>query len=150
MNPASTQQPSFKLLRNSTLMLSLLAASNAWSGGLFLSEHATPDSVGSAGVAGITNMTTAEAGITNPAGLVGLKANQLQVGAEIVDFRFEYETTSPSAGTANGSSTSVLPAAFYAYPLNDDIVLGTSLYGSAGLGFDMSSDWAGKYLIYYA
>lgn len=92
-------------------------------------------------------MTTAEAGITNPAGLVGLKANQLQVGAEIVDFRFEYETTSPSAGTANGSSTSVLPAAFYAYPLNDDIVLGTSLYGSAGLGFDMSSDWAGKYFI---
>jgi len=147
MNSASTHQTSLKLLRNSTLMLSLLTTSNAWAGGLFLSEHATTDSVGAAGVAGITNMTTAEAGITNPAGLVGLKANQLQLGAEIVDLRLEYETTSPSTGTASGNSTSLVPAAFYAYPVNDDIVLGASLHGSAGLGFDLSSDWAGKYFI---
>lgn len=147
MNSASTNPSSLKLLRNSTLTISLLVTSNAWSGGLFLSEHATHDSVGTAGVSGITNMTTAEAGITNPAGLVGLKANQLQVGAEIIDFRFEYETTSPSTGTASGSSTSLVPSAFYAYPLNDDVVLGTSVYGSAGLGFDLSSDWAGKYFI---
>jgi long-chain fatty acid transport protein len=147
MNSSSTYHSLLKLLRNSILILSLLATTNAWSGGLFLSEHATHDSVGSAGVSGITNMTTAEAGITNPAGLVGLEANQLQVGAEIIDFRFEYETTSPSTGKASGSSTSLVPAAFYAYPLNDNIVLGTSLHGSAGLGFDLSSDWAGKYFI---
>jgi len=147
MNSASTHRPSLKLLRNSTLALSLLAASNTWGGGLFLSEHATTDSVGTTGVSGITNITTAEAGITNPAGLTGINASQLQLGVQIVDLRLEFESTSPSTGTAKGSSTSLVPAIFYAYPLNDTIVLGASLSGSAGLGFDFSSDWAGRNFI---
>ena len=147
MNPVSTQQPSFKLIRNSTLILSLLAASNTWAGGLFLSEHATPLSVGGAGAGGVTNMNTAEAGVTNPAGLVGIKASQLQLGVEIVDLRFEFESTSPTSGTANGSSTALVPSLFYAHPLNDDVVLGASVNGSAGLGFDMGQDWAGKNFI---
>ncbi len=147
MNPTPTHQPSLKLLRNSILTLSLLAASNAWSGGLFLSERATTDSVGTAGVSSITNMTTAEAGVSNPAGLTGLKASQLQLGVQIVDLRLEFDSTSPSTGTANGSNTSLVPSTFYAYPVNDKIVLGASIHGSGGLGFDFSSDWAGRNFI---
>jgi len=143
MTPASLNQ----LLRNSTLALSLLAAPNIWAGGLFLSERATTDSVGTAGVSSITNNTTAEAGVSNPAGLTGLKASQLQLGVQIVDLRLEFDSTSPSTGTANGSNTSLVPSVFYAYPVNDKIVLGASVHGAGGLGFDFSRNWAGRNFI---
>jgi len=149
MNFASPNSLSLKLLRNSTLAFSLLVAPSTWAGGLFLSERATTDSVGTTGVSGITNNTTAEAGVSNPAGLTGLKASQLQLGVQVVDLRLEFDSTSPpaSAGTANGSSTSLVPSTFYAYPVNDKMVLGASVHGAGGLGYDFSSDWAGRNFI---
>jgi len=147
MNSTSANQPLLKALHASTFISSLLIATNSWAGGLFLSEHATTDSVGTAGVSGITNINTAEAGITNPAGLTGLKASQLQLGIEIIDLRLEFESTSPSTGTASGSSTTLAPAVYYAYPVNNNIVLGASVHGAGGLGFDFGSIWAGKNFI---
>ena len=70
MASVSSELRILKRLHAVTFIFAILVASNTWAGGLFFSEYATTASVGTAGVGGITNTTTAEAGVTNPAGLV--------------------------------------------------------------------------------
>lgn len=118
----------------------LLAAS-------FFSENATTDSVGTVSVGGITNTTTAEAGVTNPAGLTGIKTNQLQMGLQIVDLSAEFDSTLPAEEKANGGSISPVPAIFYANRLSDHIVIGTSFHAAGALGFDYGDDWSGRYFL---
>ncbi|MGF1756566.1 outer membrane protein transport protein [Photobacterium sagamiensis] len=144
MASVSSEQRILKRLHAVTFIFAILVTSNTWAGGLFFSEYATTASVGTAGVGGITNTTTAEAGVTNPAGLVGLKTNQLQLGLQIVDLTAEFKSTSPTVGKKDGGSTELVPAVFYAYRLNDNIVLGTSFHAAGALSFDYGSDWAGK------
>ena len=144
MESVSSEQRTLKVKHVSAFVFAILIASDTWAGGLFFSEHATTDSVGTAGVGGITNTTTAEAGVTNPAGLTGLKTNQLQLGLQVVDLTAEFKSTSPIVGKKDGGSTELLPAIFYAYRFNDNIVIGTSFHAAGALSFDYGSDWAGK------
>ena len=63
----------------------LFSSKLSFAGGFYLPEVGSPGSVGTAGVANVVNNFGTDAALTNPAGMTGLKKDQVLVGNQITD-----------------------------------------------------------------
>lgn len=113
--------------------------------GLTLTQIATADSVGSAGVDGVTNRRDSSSVITNPAGMVGMAATAYQVGLEYLDVNQRYEDRN-SGNSLSAGDTLVVPHLSYVRPM-DGWTLGAALHAPGGIGLSYSDGYLGGGLV---
>jgi len=131
----------------------LLFSQNIFAGGFYLPEIATPGSVGTAGVANVTNMDDASSAYTNPAGMTALEADEVQAGVEVLIPVNKFDSDIATAGGSDGGNAgdpAVIPGLFVVKGLNENLKLGFSIAAVAGGGLDYGENFVGRYQAYKA
>ncbi len=126
----------------------LLTPNSAFAGGLYLPELGTPISVGTAGVGNVTNDVIADAAITNPAGMTGLKSDVGLAGLQLMIPTVRFDSDIATAGGSDGGNAgfvSAIPATFVVKTLGDDWRLGLGITAPLGGGADYGKDFVGRY-----
>ncbi len=126
----------------------LASASPTWAGGLYLSQIASPASVGTAGVADTVNNKTADASFTNPAGMTGLDMDSFLAGAQVLIPNVEFDSSVATAGGddgGNAGAVAAIPAAYLVKVLSPDTRFGLSVVAPLGGGIDYGKDFVGRY-----
>ena len=129
----------------------LLISSPVFAGGAYLTELGSPQSVGTAGVANVTNNNGADAAFTNPAGMTGLTEPQLLLGSQLLIPTVRFDSDVATAGGSDGGnsgSVAAIPSLFAVAPLNEDWRLGFGLSVPTGGGVDYGRDFVGRYQAY--
>ncbi len=130
------------------VMFGLAASAPAFAGGVYLSEIGTPVSVGTAGVANVTNTIGPASVFTNPAGMTGLDRDQSMGGIQLVipTIRFDSDV-STAGGSDGGNAGSVvgIPSLFAVKVLDDGWRLGLGISVPLGGGVDYGKDFVGRY-----
>ena len=130
-----------------------LFSQDSFAGGFYLPEIATPGSVGTAGVANVTNVDDASSAYTNPAGMNGLKADEVQAGMEFLIPVNKFDSDIATAGGSDGGNAgdpAVIPGLFVVKGLNENLKLGFSVAAVAGGGLDYGENFVGRYQAYKA
>lgn len=126
-------------------------SSNAFSAGFYISEIGTPGSLGTAGVANVTNTFSADASWTNPAGMTALKDEQTLVsGVQVLFPKIEFDSSVAEAGGSDGGNAGDIvgiPSFFMTKQLSDDVTFGFSVVGTMGGGMDYGDDFVGRYAV---
>lgn len=136
--------------RLSVTVLTLLFASPAIAGGLYLTEIGSPNSLGTASSGNVTNHRMADAAWTNPAGMTGIEGPEMLVGLQLLLPKTEFESTVAEAGGDDGGNAgaiAAIPSFFYVKPLNEDWRFGLSMVAPFGGGFDFGEDFVGRYAV---
>ncbi|MGI9248389.1 MAG: OmpP1/FadL family transporter [Woeseiaceae bacterium] len=131
-------------------MFICLFASPAISGGLYLTEIGSPNSLGTASSGNATNHTMADAAWTNPAGMTGIEGSETLVGLQLLLPKVEFESTIAEAGGDDGGNAgaiAAIPSFFYVKPLNEDWRFGLSMVAPFGGGFDFGDNFVGRYAV---
>jgi len=126
----------------------MLTNSSALAGGAYLTEMGTPLSVGTAGVANVTNTISADSVFTNPAGMTGIDSDQVVGGIQVLIPTVRFDSDVATAGGSDGGnagSVMPIPSIFGVKVLNKDWRLGLGLSGAAGGGVDYGKDFVGRY-----
>jgi len=134
--------------RRLALGLVLSGAGAAQAAGFYLQELGTPHSVGTAGVANVTNTEGADAAWSNPAGMVFSNGDQMLVGLQAVVPRIRFDLAHSDAGWDDGGNAgmnTLIPSLYYMNRLSDRFAFGFSATGSMGGGVDYGKDFAGRY-----
>jgi long-chain fatty acid transport protein len=116
-------------------MVAWLSAQPATAAGFYIPEVGSPASLGTGGVANPTNTFGADAAWTNPAGMTGLKRDQIFSGVQAVIPRVEFDSSTATAGGSDGGNagnTVLIPSLFYVNKVNDRTRLGISLVAPMG------------------
>jgi long-chain fatty acid transport protein len=85
----------------------------------------------------------------SPAGITRLDQPELMVGAAVVamESKFNVKESNRDGGNADyDSSLLLVPAFYYAHPLNDRWSTGVSLTVPSGFGNEYGKSWSGRYL----
>ncbi len=128
----------------------LLGANVSSAGGIYLSEIGTPNSLGTASAANVTNRESPDASWTNPAGMTGMDRAQAFGGIQLLVPAVEFESEIAEAGGSDGGNAAevaAIPSFFYTRPLNDKWRFGFSLVAPFGGGFDFGDDFVGRYTV---
>jgi long-chain fatty acid transport protein len=126
----------------------LLSCGPAWAGGLYLSEIASPASVGTAGVANVVNNEGPDSSFTNPAGMTGLDVDTFLAGTQVLIPSIKFDSSIATAGGKDGGNagnTAVIPAAYLVKVLSPDTRFGLSVVAPLGGGVDYGNDFVGRY-----
>jgi long-chain fatty acid transport protein len=127
--------------------MTLAFCSQAWSGGLYIQEYATP-SLGSANAGAQAWADNASTSFLNPAGMTRLEGKQLMLGGGLIytDIKFDAAPDTPVAGGDGGNAGDLVPLlnAFYVHSLSDDLKLGLDLVSTSAAALDYDNDWAGR------
>jgi long-chain fatty acid transport protein len=137
----------FRHLLITAIALSTISGS-AFAGAIYLPEVGTPLSVGTAGVAGVTNTIGADAVITNPAGMTGLASDEIIGGMQLLFPTVRFDSDIATAGGSDGGnagSTVAIPSLFAVKQLNDDWSFGFGITAPMGGGVDYGKDFVGRY-----
>jgi long-chain fatty acid transport protein len=132
-------------------MASLILAGlphGAQAGGAYLTQIATPGSVGTAGVANVTNNFDPSAAVTQPAGLTGLKGDNWRVGAEALIPVNKFDSSIAEAGGGDGGNAglaAMIPGVYLNKRLSEDWHFGFGIAGTAGGGLDYGKNFVGRY-----
>ena len=116
--------------------------------GLYISEIASPASVGTAGVANVVNNVEASSAFTNPAGMTGLEENQMLGGLQLAIPQVRFDSSIATAGGSDGGNageTIVIPGFFWVKELTDQWKFGLSVVAPLGGGLDYGDDFVGRY-----
>ncbi|WP_299494735.1 outer membrane protein transport protein [uncultured Shewanella sp.] len=127
-------------------MCSLSVTAVVQAAGLALSQIGTADSVGSAGVEGVTNNQDSAAVITNSAGITGVKGLVYQVGLEYLDINQKYEEQN-SGLSLSASSEMLIPHLSMASQIDERWYYGFALYAPGGLALSYSDGLIGAGVI---
>jgi long-chain fatty acid transport protein len=131
------------------IILSLLVASSAHSGGLYLYELGNPE-VGLASAGWSARAQDAATVFTNPAGMTRLKKSELLVGVQLLYLhaKFSPDVNTTTSGS-DGDASTWLPAGglYYVHNLMPKLKLGVSTVGYFGLGLEYENDWVGRYYV---
>jgi long-chain fatty acid transport protein len=132
-----------------TVALAALAG-QAWAGGLYISEFATPSmGVASAGQNAVAN--DASTALHNPAGMTRLKGRQLMlgVGGVLTRVKFDRDADSPVPGGNGGDAGGAAPllGTYYVHSLTDRLKLGGALYSISAAVLDYDDDWTGRFFV---
>jgi len=125
----------------------------SFAGGFYITELGTPGSLGTAGVANVTNNFTADSAWTNPAGMTGLKQDTGVVGVQLIIPQNKFDSSVATAGGGDGGNAgvvSVVPSHFLVKSISDDVKLGFSVAGTMGGGLDYGDNFVGRYGAYRA
>ena len=131
-----------------TFSLLLYVATPAFAGGIYLTEIGTPISVGTAGVANVTNTVSADSVFTNPAGMTGIDGGQVIGGSQVVvpTIRFDSEiATAGGSDGGNAASIVAIPSLFAVKALNEDWRVGLGISAPLGGGVNYHKDFVGRY-----
>ncbi len=137
----------FKLVLGISVAL-LFNATAAFAGGIYLSEMGTPFSVGTAGVANVTNTDGADSVYTNPAGMTGIDSDKVVGGIQLLVPTIRFDSDVATAGGSDGGnagSVVVIPSLFAVKALNNDWRLGLGISAPLGGGVDYGKDFVGRY-----
>ncbi len=137
----------FKLVLGISVAL-LFTATAAFAGGIYLSEMGTPFSVGTAGVANVTNTVGADSVYTNPAGMTGIDSDKVVGGIQLLVPTIRFDSDVATAGGSDGGnagSVVVIPSLFAVKALNNDWRLGLGISAPLGGGVDYGKDFVGRY-----
>ena len=121
----------------------LLTSTSLFAGGLYLPELGTPISVGTAGVGNVTNDVIADAAITNPAGMTGIKSDVVLAGLQLLIPTVRFDSDIATAGGSDGGNAgfvSAIPSTFVVKTLGDDWRLGLGITAPLGGGVDYGAD----------
>ncbi len=130
-----------------------MAAANQWSesvnaAGFYFPEVGTPSSLGTGGVANVTNVYGADTAWTNPAGMTALQEDRLFVGMQLVIPKIEFDESVANAGGNDGGNAgeaAYIPSVFYLRNVSDDLRLGFSLTVPLGGEVDYGDNFVGRY-----
>ena len=128
----------------------LLAAPVVPAAGFYLPEVGTPSSLGTGGVANPTNIYSADAAWTNPAGMTALEHDEIMAGIQVVFPKAKFDSSIATAGGSDGGNAGVaapIPSFFYVKKISDRLGLGFSMTAPLGGGFDYGNDFVGRYSI---
>ncbi len=117
-------------------------------GALYLTQIATPGSDGTAGVSNVTNTFDASCAFTNPAGMTGLKRDQVLVGNQLLIPSLRFDSSIAEAGGSDGGNAgfvSIIPSMYGVKVLSDQWRLGLSVVAPLGGGVDYGRDFVGRY-----
>ena len=151
MNAGDWMMSSQRYLTAISMLLSVSHTSSA--GGFYVSELGTPGSLGTAGVANVTNNFGADSAWTNPAGMTGLQQDTAVAGVQLIVPKVEFDSSIATAGGSDGGNAglvSVVPSHFLVKSISDDVKLGFSVAGTMGGGLDYGKDFVGRYGAYRA
>lgn len=126
----------------------MLATNQLQAAGFYLQEVGTPHSLGTAGVANPTNIESADASWSNPAGMAFIKQDEFYAGAQLILPRMEFDPSVADAGGNDGhnaGSPVLVPSLFYVHRYTDRVSFGISLAGTMGGGVDYGDDFVGRY-----
>jgi long-chain fatty acid transport protein len=132
----------------SIAIILLATSTSAFSGGIYLSEIGTPLSVGTAGVAGVTNTIGADSVFTNPAGMTLLDGDQVTGGVQLLIPTNRFDSDIATAGGSDGGNAGspvAIPSLFAVKHLNDDWSVGFGISAPMGGGVDYGKDFVGRY-----
>ena len=133
----------------SALLVFLGAGSTtAMGAGFYFQEVGTPYSVGTAGVANVTNTHGADAAWSNPAGMVWMNRHQLLAGLQVVVPKIEFESSRAQAAGGDGGNAGVtvlIPSFHYINAYSDRLAFGFSASGTMGGGVDYGKNFVGRY-----
>lgn len=130
------------------LITHIFLTTSAFAGGIYLSEIGTPISVGTAGVGNVTNTVGADSVYTNPAGMTGIKIDQVVAGTQLVLPSIRFDSDIATAGGSDGGNAgfvSAIPSAFGVKTLGEDWRFGLGLTAPLGGGVDYGDDFVGRY-----
>ena len=137
-----------KAVRALTASGALLLTVSAQSAGFYISEVGTPGSLGTAGVANPVNTFSADSSWTNPAGMTGLKQDEMLAGTQLVIPKIEFDSSVADAGGSDGGNAgniAVIPSFFMVKKLNDRVRLGFSVVAPQGGAMNYGDDFVGRY-----
>ena len=127
---------------------SCLLAKPAAAAGFYFPEVGTPSSLGTGGVANVTNTYGADAAWTNPAGMTALEEDRIFAGLQVVLPKIEFDSSIATGGGNDGNNageTAFIPSFFYLRKLSDRTRLGFSVTAPLGGGVDYGDNFAGRY-----
>ena len=134
---------------SSTLALFLFHFSHdTFAGGLYISEIGSPATVGTAGVFNVVNTVEASSAYTNPAGMTGLKDDQMMGGLQLLVPEVRFDSSIATAGGSDGGNagdTAVIPGFFWVKGLNEQWKFGFSVTAALGGGVDYGDNFVGRY-----
>jgi len=126
----------------------LLLTQSAQAAGFYISEVGTPGSLGTAGVANPVNTNSADSSWTNPAGMTGLKQDEMLAGVQVLLPKIEFDSSVAEAGGKDGGNAgniAAIPAFFMVKKLSDRVRLGFSLVAPQGGAMNYGDDFVGRY-----
>jgi long-chain fatty acid transport protein len=126
----------------------MLLAQSVNAAGFYISEIGTPGSLGTAGVGNVVNTISADAAWTNPAGMTGLKEDQLLAGMQIVAPKIKFNSSVSEAGGGDGGNAGdvvVIPSFFTTKKMSDKFSLGFALVAPQGGAMDYGDNFVGRY-----
>jgi long-chain fatty acid transport protein len=134
----------------SLFLFTVLAATSAWSAGLWLYEYGAPDmGTAAAGRAALAKDASTAGG--NPAGMTRLERSELLLGTQpmIYSAKFEADSRTTVSGGNGGDAGGFIGALglFYVHSLTKDLKLGVATGTYFGLGLDYDDSWAGRYYV---
>lgn len=134
-----------------TFMVSILLlciTTPTFAAALYLSEVGTPISVGTAGVANVTNTIGADSAVTNPAGMIGLEEDKVLAGVQVLLPTVRFDSDIATAGGSDGGNAAdpiVIPSLFAVKSLNEDWRIGFGVTAPLGGGVNYGHDFVGRY-----
>ena len=125
-----------------------LLAKTAAGAGFYIPEVGTPSSLGTGGVANVTNIYGADSAWTNPAGMTALEEDRIFAGLQVALPKIEFDSSIATGGGSDGGNageTALIPSFFYLKNLSDSTRLGFSVTAPLGGGVDYGDNFAGRY-----
>lgn len=140
----------FRFISFTCFMILLLARDLqiCQAGGIYITQIATPGSVGTAGVSNVVNDIDASSVFTNPAGMTGLTKDEILVGSQLVIPINRFDSSIAEAGGSDGGNAGIvspIPAFYGVKVLSDKWRVGFSLVAPLGGGLDYGKDFVGRY-----
>ena len=126
----------------------LLLTQSAQTAGFYISEMGTPGSLGTAGVANPVNRLTADSSWTNPAGMTGIKQDEILNGFQTFLPRMEFDPSLAEAGGDDGGNAgniAAIPSFFMVKKLSDRFRLGFSVVAPQGGVMNFGNNFVGRY-----
>lgn len=128
--------------------VNLLISQNIWAGALYMTQFATPGSVGTAGVANIVNTSTPDSAYTNPAAMTYLQEDAFLGGIQLVIPEIKFNSSIAGKGGSDGGNAGTaapIPSSFMVKKLSEDWRLGFSITAPLGGGVDYGKNFVGRY-----
>jgi len=146
------KMPTFNQARN-LLQFCLVAISLAWgqpllAAAFYIKEVGTPVSLGTAGVANVTNTRSADAAWTNPAGMTAQNEDHILTGLMVIIPDVKFDSDVAEAGGSDGGNAGEVvgvPSFFYTHAVSDDTRFGFSVVAPIGGGINYGDDFVGRY-----
>ena len=139
------------IIKTIFFLITFIFFTNVYSAGFYITQLATPGSVGTAGVINVTNTFSADSAWTNPAAMTALNDEYtLGQGVQILFPKMEFNSSIAEAGGSDGGNAgeaAPIPSLFLVKKISDKARVGFSIVGSAGGGMDYGDDFVGRYQV---